>query len=413
MKKLLGLFVTALFALSACGGNNAGIAPSPTGLVPAAASNGAASADHRRHRKLVRTKFFIKVPRRHKRKHKPKHGAASPAYISPSSQSITIVLNTVNGNSPPSGLLTSATTNLSGCSSGCTVYGPSVPPGSDNLSLTIYDAANGSGNVLSQATKTFTITPGQANSPTVTLEGVPHSFTIGTLASATAGTAFSPAQAFTVTVKDFDGNTITGTYANAVTVADSDASGASTLSVNSGAASTSVQLTKDSDTIALGYSGLAIVPATISVSAAGATTASAGFTPTLNAIGYTCNGGGAGDTTECDPTLGQIDLYAASGTGSSATFTLSEIGWSNSPYDKTFTATPGGSCSTIGTVSTTDHLTFTATTAASPSAGSCIVTMNDGAGQSYPVTLTYTTSGIGINSKHYHRAVRATPPHAH
>ena len=55
---------------------------------------------------------------------------------------------------------------------------------------------------------------------------------------ATAGTAFGSPQTLTVVAKDPDGNTISGAYANALTITDSDATGAlgSQLSVNSGTA---------------------------------------------------------------------------------------------------------------------------------------------------------------------------------
>lgn len=312
----------------------------------------------------------------------------SPKYVTANIKSVAIVLNTVNGATPPSGLVTSVTTNITPASCPCTVPGPSVPPGLDNFSLTTFDNTAGSGNVISTASPTYTIATGAANSNTVTLDGVPASFAITGVPTGTAGTAFGAATNFTVTVKDADGSTILGTYANPVALADSDASGATTVATAGSDRPPAGTLVSSSDTASLNYTGLAIAPATLTASATGATNGTATFTPALSAIVY------SGPLVSSLP---EIDLYATSGTGSSATFTASEVGWTNAPYNKAITATEAAGCSSIATTSPASGTSFTTTVATTPAAGSCALTLTDfTSGQSKNVTLTYTSTGFGV-----------------
>ncbi|HTV74955.1 MAG TPA: hypothetical protein VME66_14750 [Candidatus Acidoferrales bacterium] len=338
---------------------------------------------------LVPTVFTFQLP--------PQTSSSSarrPEYITANIESVRIVLDTVNGNAPPGGLTTSVTTNLTLSSCPCAVPGPQVPPGTDVFTITTYDAQSGGGNVVSTASPSYTIVAGAANSHTVTLDGVPASFTISGLPSGTAGTAFGTPQSFTLSVKDADNNVIIGTYANSVTISDSDTSSlteGTALAVNGGNAATSVTSTSSSDTFTLSYGGLAIAPATLTASASGATSGTATFTPTLQPIVYTPGSGANGSGQE-------IDFYATSGTGSSGSFTVSEVGFSNSPYDESFTESLGSGCSTIATASPSSGTTFTATAVGSPSAGSCTLSVADGGLHSaLSVTLTYTTYSFGVN----------------
>ncbi|HTV74773.1 MAG TPA: hypothetical protein VME66_13840 [Candidatus Acidoferrales bacterium] len=317
-----------------------------------------------------------------------------PAYLTTNVQSVTIALNTVNGAAPPAGLTTSVTSNINLAGCPCTISGPAVPPGTDAFSVATYDASNAGGNEISEATTSATIVSGTANSVPVVLDGIPASLSISALPSGAAGTPFGTPQSFTLAVKDADGNTITGTYATPVTLTDSDTSSVTlgtALTVNGGSPASSVVSTSSSDTIALSYGGLAIAPATIGASATGATGATATFTPTLSPIVYS-PGSGANASGE------EIDLYAASGTGSSGAFSVSEVGYSNAPYNKTFTASLGSGCSTIATAAPPTGTAFTATVVGSPSVGTCTLSVADG-GLHTPlsVTLTYTTSSIGAN----------------
>ncbi|MHB1800033.1 MAG: hypothetical protein ACYCUI_17395 [Vulcanimicrobiaceae bacterium] len=388
-RRLLAL--AALFALAACGGGASGSNP-----LPSATSRPPASEQ------LQPTSFtlFVGAPATSAAKANAAgaHAGMKPSYVPSTSASITITLVNVNGNPPPSGLTTTVTSNLSNCTNGCTVPGPAVPPGNDAFTLTVYDAANGAGNALSTASPTLTIALGQANSNTITLLGIPKSFTFGTIPSGTAGTAFAGGGvALPLTVQDADGNTITGTYDTPVTVTDSDMSSlslASGLAVSGGtvASSVSVPSSAADGTLMLTYGGMAILPATLKASATGATNATATFAPTRNAIVYTGPMYGS-------PSIPQINLYATSGTGSSATFTATEVGWTNSPYNQAITASEASGCSTIATTAATSGSAFTTTVVASPVAGTCTLTLTDvtGGSPAVPVTLTYTNSGFGVN----------------
>jgi hypothetical protein len=372
MKKLALLGICTLF-VAACGGGNNSSTPQPAG----GTYNGP----------LVTPTFEIRTSS------SGTSGSIHPSYVPTSTASVNVTLNTVNGLAPPGGLTTSVTTNISGsaCTSGCAVNGPAVPPGTDNFTITTYDAAGATGSQLSVKTQSFTVTAGQANPLSITLLGIPKTFTISSVPSGTAGTAFGSAATLGLAVKDADGNTITGTYSQSVTLADSDTSSltrATWLILNSGSAASSINSTASTDVIKFNYGGQAIAPATLTASATGATNGTATFTPTLSAI---------------IPTLTEIDFYTSSGTGSTGTFTVSETGWSNSPYNQNFNIVLASGCSTIGALSGSSSATsFTINVAGSPAVGSCLATLTDGAGQSATVTLTYTTSGFTVNA-HPHR----------
>ncbi|MGZ3496871.1 MAG: hypothetical protein ACXWNK_06160 [Vulcanimicrobiaceae bacterium] len=361
--------------LAACGGGS-GATPTPVATTaPTSRPTG--------NGQLVPTSFSIRVPSSTSKNRQPD-------YVTANVKSIIITLDSVDGGAPPAGITTSVTANLLSCASGCTVAGPSAPPGSDGFTLTTFDNTNGSGNTISIASQTFTIVQGQNNANNVTLLGIPKTFTIAALPSGTAGTAFASPATLTLTVNDADGNAITGTFANPVTVTDSDTSSltqGTALSVNGGTTATSVTVNASTDVLTLNYGGLAIAPAAIKANASGATAQTATFTPTLAPIGY------SGPLNGATP---QIDLYATSGTGSTGAFTVSETGLTNAPYNKTLTATPAGGCATIGNLGATVGTSFTATAVASPTAGSCTIGVTDGLGQSKNVTLTYTTSQFGV-----------------
>lgn len=385
MKEILvarkAISIAALAVLSACGGGASGVPgpkvsmPNPT---PAATSTPPAPTTQD-----VATQFTISAPSA------TTAARVRPQYVTANVKSVVITLDTVNGGAPPTGLVTAVTDNVTITSCPCSVAGPSVPPGIDTFTLTTYDNTNATGNAISTASPTLTIAAVAANNNVITLDGIPKTFSITGLPSGTAGTAFVSPQAFTVAVKDADGNTITGSYASAVTIADNDSSSltlGTALAVNNGSAASSVNSTASTDTFTLNYGGLAIVPAAITASASGATSATAAFTPTLASIVY------SGPAVSSLP---EVDLYATSGTGSSGSFSATETGWTNAPYNKTFTTSVPSACSTIAGVSPSSGTSFTATAAASPSAGMCTMSFGDGAGQSQNIKLTYTTMSFG------------------
>lgn len=396
MNRLLGTFVLSAFALTACGGGastGSSVPASPAFNPAAAAQPSATSPDRKKNRKLLPVHLFIKLPKTKHHKH-PKRGAH---YIGVGAKSVTITLNTIHGGAtPPPGLLASVTTNISNCTSGCEVNGPSVPPGVDNMTITVYDANGGTGNALSTGSKNFTVTIGTANSLSLTLNGIVDSFSISGLPTGTAGTPIS-SHAFSLEADDADGNAITGTYSSPFTLQELQDTSATTIAVNGGTAGTSVQTTASTDTFAFNYSGKAIDTAGIN---SPSVDGYYGFQPSVSNPTSVCNGAGGGDTTECAAGP-QINLYAPSGTGSVSTFTTSQTGWSEDPFLQTFTESDN--CSNIAAITTSDNLTFTATVVASPGAGTCTATLTGGgasANKSEGITITYTTSGVGINARH-------------
>ncbi|NNM92801.1 MAG: hypothetical protein HKL92_05605 [Candidatus Eremiobacteraeota bacterium] len=370
-----------VFALAACSGGGGGspIGTPSTPAPPPPPGNGGTTT--------IPTHFVIGAP--------PSSTSAlsssrSPQYVPTTVQSVTITLDTVNAASPPSGLTTTATDNISAPSCPCVVNGPSVPPGSDGFTITTYDHTGGTGNAISVATPTIAITAGTTNNVTITLAGIPKTLAISGIPSASAGTALA-ATALSVAAKDADGNTITGPYASPITLADGDTTGASTFATSGSDSPPTRELLSSTDTATLAYTGLAILPATLTASATGATNGTATFTPTLQPIVY--SGPLNGSTPE-------IDLYATSGFGSTFSYNVSEAGWTNSPYGKALSLN-ASACSTFATASAgvdvpASGTPITVTAIASPSAGTCTMTVSDPFGQTKSVTGTYTVTGIGI-----------------
>jgi len=228
---------------------------------------------------------------------------------------------------------------------------------------------------------------------------------IGALPSAVADTASTTPLSFTVL--DADGNTITGAYANPITVSlgtltlpmltyVSGSLGASLVYTPSGgvaaAPASGATLVNSGDSVQLVYSGRAISSARIAANATGISQASASFAPSFNpiTIGGTTAVDGSGNP--------EIDLYAPSGTGSSATFTAAELGFTDSPFSQSLTALPYTACNQFGTISSPSANSFTFTAKASPTAGTCTIQIGDGLGNSKLVTATYTAfGGFGVN----------------
>jgi hypothetical protein len=333
--------------------------------------------------------------------------ALSETSISPASKSATIVLKSVDGKPPASGLHTSVTANLASCAKGCTVAGPQSPPGTDVYSITIFDGANGKGNKLAAVSATAKVAAAKNTVVSASLSKIPAYLKFGTVPSATAGTPLT--SVLPLSVEDADHDTITGSYSTPVTVTSSDASPiaqGSALQVGSGSVSRTVQLTTSSDALKLVYGGLAIGPVTLSASATGVSRANVQFAPSIGNLGY------KGPEVNGAP---EIDLYnpTSGQTGNSSSFSLSQAGWSESPYDKGFTYALGGGSNncTSFTVSPRSGTgtSFTVSVAASPAptAGTCILTATGATTSSaVKVALTYTTGSVGLEGKH--RSKRAT-----
>ena len=199
--------------------------------------------------------------------------ARKPAYVSAATQSATVTVTPSGGSAgTPTIINCTPMPNPTSCSG--TVI---APPGSETFTVNLYDATNGTGNLLSTGTVTQTIVAYQTNNVSVTFNGVVASLSI-TLnpSSVTVGT--SATIALTANALDADGNIIIGPggYSDAngnpltVTLNDSDSSGATQLSVTT--------LTQPTSGITLSYNGAAIANPTISVSASGSGPAKAALT---------------------------------------------------------------------------------------------------------------------------------------
>jgi hypothetical protein len=408
MNRTRVLAIAAVFALSAalsaCAGGSPG-SPSSTGqaaLPQTPLASEAIAPDHLNRKKMGRPTFHITVPRKHQRAHAL---GMHPNFIPASSAKVKITLTSVNGKAPAAGIVVTKTTNLTNCASGCTVSGPFSPPGTDGFTVTILDAGN---HALSTASLSISIKAAAANTGSVTLNGIPSTFTFSGLpATGTAGTPITQV-AVVVNALDAAGDTITGTYANPITLGNSDNSGATTF--------TPATLSSSGAGADFAYSGLAITPATLSAAALGATTGSQVFTPSVTAPTSFCIGGGApgsGDTTECGATPGPaVNLYSTTGTGSSAAFIVSQPGWNETmptppPYTQAFTEMD--SCSALATIAPNvaySGAAYTATALVTATAGTCNATFTGGAGLSVVVPITFTTSTVGVFGKH-----RGSAPH--
>ena len=403
MNRLLGTFVLSAFALTACGGGastGSSVPPSPA-FNPAAAAQSAASSpnqamspDRKKHRKYVRSHFFIKIPKKKRGKHPVRGGH----FIGAGARSVKITLNSVQGGAtPPPGLLLSVTTNISGCTSGCTVNGPSAPPGVDNMTVTVYDGSNASSDAISTATKNFTITAGTANNLSVTLFGIVAGFTAvaaggSRMPDGTAGTSIASAS-LDVEANDWAGDVITGTYANPFTIEMTGDGGATSLAVNGGTPASSVQTTASTDTFAFNCSGIAIDTATLgSPDVAGSSPFQPWFPTPL-----VCNGGGGGDQPNARPDRRSISILPPE----------------PAPRPRSPRRKPAGdrrSCrpsrkATPARASQRSRQPITSRSRPRSShrllVGSCTVTVTGGgpsANNSEGVTVTYTTSGFGVNA---------------
>jgi DNA-binding beta-propeller fold protein YncE len=174
-------------------------------------------------------------------------------YLSPATQSITINLTPQGSSTPVSGYpqTVGLTTSASGCTSTlastqCTLT-LSLAAGSYVTTLTTYDGANGSGNVLSSAqTVPFTVTAGIVNTVAISLGGVPVSAALIVNTPATMpgdnvnGYTLAAGKSATVTILgvDADNNYILGAGAPTATLTSTNANLYTVTAAGSGAPNT-------------------------------------------------------------------------------------------------------------------------------------------------------------------------------
>jgi hypothetical protein len=309
--------------------------------------------------------------------------------VGPHAKSVAVVLHAITIVGPD---VSSATiTEIPACLRGCSIGVPPSRPGPNAYAVTVYDGAGGTGHVLATGTTVATVVAAQKNLVRVVPPRVPGKLTLGTAPSGSAAVPFAPVS-LPLVIADADGDVIPGTFASPVTVTDDDSSAiaqGSYLTLDGGAPARSVALTKSTDTIALGYGGLAIAPAHITATASAAVLAQTAFSPAVPAVAYAgpLNGWHQPEIDLYDPTPGQPG-YASS-------FALSQSGWSASPFVKPFIVTGSGTnndCSSFTIVQTPSQPpSFSVTLIAAPVPGACTLTLTGAsAASSTTLLLTYT-----------------------
>lgn len=221
--------------------------------------------------------------------------ARRPAYVSASTKSASIAV--APGSTPP--VVVNCTTVCSGQIG--------APVGNDTFTVALLDQPNGAGHTLSTGSTTQAIVIDRANAVNVTFNGVVASVGVA-LAPNSVPRGAAATIAVTVTGIDADGNTIVGpgTFADAsgnpvtIALADSDTTGATTLSPT--------KVTAPTTPVTLSYDGAAITSATITASTTGTAPATAGLTVTTAPQHlYVANADG-----------NAISVYAAGATGNTA-----------------------------------------------------------------------------------------------
>lgn len=178
-------------SLAACGGRGSQSALPST---PGASGTTVPSSE------LVNATFTITIPAPAATSAK----ARRPAYISAATKSVQVHMTTSTRIASPGAQFNVVTNvpNASGNSPGapCTGTGPytctlaiQVPPGSDTFTFTTWDAAGGTGNILSQQQQTLTVVAGVANSFNVTFDANANTMVVsgsGSCESGPVGSAF-------------------------------------------------------------------------------------------------------------------------------------------------------------------------------------------------------------------------------
>ena len=185
-----------------------------------------------------------------------------PQYVSPSTQSLAIV---VNGSGTPTVANLTPTSPNCKAASGPTPLTCSVPVaapiGADTFTVTTYDQTNAVGNSLSTANVAATIVAGQANTVSVILNGVIASIQL--ILGDTSPPEGTPTTiSLTVNAMDADGNVIIGpgNYNTPIALSDSDSTYTSLSATSLAAPGLSVTVN---------YNGGGLTSATLSASASG------------------------------------------------------------------------------------------------------------------------------------------------
>jgi virginiamycin B lyase len=366
--------------LAACGGGGGGGVPAIPTTAPSLSPNA----------RMQNVMISLVVP-----VNSGTNGARRPAYISASALGAGIVVTqgsaTVN-----------ATLNLSSSSSSCTGSGSSrtcttsvtVPTGNDVFTITIYNQAPSNNTIpagaaiLGIGTSTVDVIAGSTSGVSVFVGGEIAHFGATIPSGSLPANGHAQSAVIVIAPTDFGDNPITaGTndpYANPITVGvtESGGSGFASLSLNGGPASSSVLVTKSTDSVTLEYSGGGQpgYSFTVTLSAGGVTSQSSTIAPLIAAIG-----GSAVTSVGLNGTISNLTL-AVGEAGSSRTYTAALTTCTN--------------IATIGSLSGSGaSATLPVNGGATASASGCTLTLTDSGNVALvlPVTNTPVTHSVTIN----------------
>lgn len=242
-------------------------------------------------------------------------------FISPSASSVVIGVR----GEPPTTSDISATSPLCTTGSGgrtCTVP-LTAPIGSDIFSFTLYDGANGTGNVLGSGSASVNVVAGAPFTVQAAIGGTVAKVSIQTVPADAALTSGTPATlTLAVIAQDTDGNAIIGgaPYAAPITLTDSDTSGAAVLSTTT--------VTAPGATVTLTYNGAVPSGGVITIGATVPNVSAANISPLTLPVGgagpcappatnehrlYVANDGGGNDLQFTPPYTGAPATLAAVG----------------------------------------------------------------------------------------------------
>lgn len=344
-----------------------------------------------------------------------------PAYVSPSTSTLRVQINTVNGAAPPAWVPTDVSTTLT-VGGNCTVSGGTqtctvpvaAPAGVVNYTFTAGDGTH----ALSALTTDETMVLGTVNNIGVTLQGIVAGFSVSGATLVANAPPASRWEALSVSAFDADNHLIVspGNYYNPITVTDNDPTGVTGISTNDGTNGSTTVVNSPGDAVALYYDGHAVNNITFNASAAGVSAVLAGvIVANVNDITFTgttfddaAHGG-----LSTDPNWGQQTVFFSQASGTQ-TFSAAELGWTNAPYyTQAFNAalsTSSNSCSGIATISAGPATSFTVTAVG---VGVCSGRLTEN-GTGYPITghpgptsgsptkdghfwISVTSSSFGIN----------------
>lgn len=308
----------------------------------------------------------------------------------------------------------SVTPGSKGCStaSGITkcIFDLRLATGKYRGSVAAYDRAPVNGNIpkhahllSTEANAAFTIASGTVNRAGFSLDGVVKSISVSGLPNGTIGIPVA-ATPFVVTARDADGNTIVGSYADPITLSDTDTSGATTVATSGAGSPPAEELVSSKDVATFIYTGAAISSATIGARATGAVGASANFAPSKPGeltVSAMCGASADACTNGNMTTAGSVQFTATGDTARlvpaetpTSTYTLK-----SDTCNKTDDASAGGNWATLAPGPGTAAASFKVTAkngGAHGNPASCKAVLSDGSGQTVTIDIGVTISNVGI-----------------